>query len=133
MNVVGDQSVEPDETFFVDLSNPANATISDGRGAATIRNDDTGGCDLTGTRGSDRLVGTDRFSNWPERVTQLPKVGGMEDAQLERLSGEAVELTELGFRRGAGDERPRHVREARRFPVAREEVEHHRLPRLDRP
>jgi Ca2+-binding RTX toxin-like protein len=58
VNVVGDQGVEPDETFFVDLSSPVNATISDGRGAATIRNDDTGGCDLTGTRGSDRLVGT---------------------------------------------------------------------------
>jgi hypothetical protein len=38
--VVGETSVEPDETFFVDLSNPANATISDGRGIGTITNDD---------------------------------------------------------------------------------------------
>jgi iron complex transport system substrate-binding protein len=32
-----------------------------------------------------RLVGTDRFSNWPESVAALPKLGGMEDAQIERI------------------------------------------------
>jgi iron complex transport system substrate-binding protein len=32
-----------------------------------------------------RLVATDRFSNWPARVLALPKVGGMEDAQVERI------------------------------------------------
>ena len=32
-----------------------------------------------------RLIGTDRFSNWPERVKSLPKLGGLEDAQLERI------------------------------------------------
>ena len=33
----------------------------------------------------DRLVGTDRFSNWPEAVRTLPKLGGLEDAQIERI------------------------------------------------
>jgi iron complex transport system substrate-binding protein len=33
----------------------------------------------------ERLIGTDRFSNWPERVKSLPKLGGLEDAQLERI------------------------------------------------
>jgi iron complex transport system substrate-binding protein len=33
----------------------------------------------------DRLVGTDRFSNWPSRVESLPKLGGLEDAQIERI------------------------------------------------
>ena len=33
----------------------------------------------------ERLVGTDRFSNWPARVQSLPKLGGLEDAQLERI------------------------------------------------
>lgn len=33
----------------------------------------------------DRLVGTDRYSNWPERVKQLPKLGGLDDTQLEAL------------------------------------------------
>lgn len=33
----------------------------------------------------DRVVGTDRFSNWPESVAALPKLGGLEDAQIERI------------------------------------------------
>lgn len=33
----------------------------------------------------DRLVGTDRFSNWPAIVAKLPKLGGLEDAQIERI------------------------------------------------
>ena len=32
-----------------------------------------------------RLVGTDRWSNWPASVQALPKLGGLEDAQLERI------------------------------------------------
>ena len=30
-----------------------------------------------------RVVGTDRFSNWPASVQALPKLGGIDDAQLE--------------------------------------------------
>ncbi|HXU62130.1 MAG TPA: helical backbone metal receptor, partial [Polyangia bacterium] len=33
----------------------------------------------------DRLVGTDRFSNWPKSVEALPKLGGVDDAQVERI------------------------------------------------
>ena len=32
-----------------------------------------------------RLVGVDRFSNWPESVRTLPQLGGLEDAQIERV------------------------------------------------
>ena len=32
-----------------------------------------------------RLVGTDRFSNWPASVLALPKLGGIDDAQIERI------------------------------------------------
>jgi len=32
-----------------------------------------------------RLVGTDRYSNEPETVRKLPKLGGLEDAQVERI------------------------------------------------
>ena len=32
-----------------------------------------------------RLVGTDRFSNWPHSVRALPKLGGLEDTQIERI------------------------------------------------
>ena len=33
----------------------------------------------------ERLVGVDRYSNWPERVKSLPKLGGIDDTQLEAL------------------------------------------------
>lgn len=36
-------------------------------------------------RACQRLVGTDRFSNWPASVLGLPKLGGLEDTQIERL------------------------------------------------
>jgi len=38
--IVGDTIVEPDETFFVNLSNPTNATIAVRSGLGTILNDD---------------------------------------------------------------------------------------------
>lgn len=33
-----------------------------------------------------RLVGTDRYSNWPAEVLGLPKLGGLDDAQVERIA-----------------------------------------------
>jgi iron complex transport system substrate-binding protein len=36
--------------------------------------------------GCARLVGTDRFSNAPASVRALPKLGGLEDAQIERVA-----------------------------------------------
>ncbi|MCP4419359.1 MAG: hypothetical protein GY805_22320, partial [Chloroflexi bacterium] len=38
--VYGDTVDEDDETFFVDLSNPSNATLDDAQGQATINDDD---------------------------------------------------------------------------------------------
>jgi len=38
--VNGDTTNEPDETFFVNLSNPSNATVSKAQGTGTIVNDD---------------------------------------------------------------------------------------------
>lgn len=40
VTITGDMTNEPDETFFVNVSNPTNATISDAQGAGTILNDD---------------------------------------------------------------------------------------------
>ncbi len=39
--VLGDTIVESDETFFLNLSNPTNATLSDAQGQGTIVNDDS--------------------------------------------------------------------------------------------
>lgn len=33
----------------------------------------------------DRLVATDRYSNWPAQAKALPKAGGFEDAEVERM------------------------------------------------
>ena len=40
VQVMGDTAFEPDETFFVNLSNPTNANIADNQGQGTILNDD---------------------------------------------------------------------------------------------
>jgi hypothetical protein len=42
VTINGDTSVEPDETFFVNLSNADGAVIGDAQGVGTITNDDTG-------------------------------------------------------------------------------------------
>lgn len=41
ISVVGDPVPEPDETFFVNLREPTNATIAGGQGTGTILNDDS--------------------------------------------------------------------------------------------
>ncbi|HYG83187.1 MAG TPA: lamin tail domain-containing protein, partial [Pyrinomonadaceae bacterium] len=41
VTVNGDTIVEPDETFFVNVTNVTGATVSDGQGLGTIQNDDT--------------------------------------------------------------------------------------------
>ncbi|HEU4713142.1 MAG TPA: FG-GAP-like repeat-containing protein [Pyrinomonadaceae bacterium] len=40
IQMINDNVFEPAETFFVNLSNPTNATIADGQGQGTITNDD---------------------------------------------------------------------------------------------
>ena len=40
VEIKGDTQVEPDETFFVNLSKSRNATIADGQGVCTILSDD---------------------------------------------------------------------------------------------
>jgi hypothetical protein len=43
VSILGDTLAESDETFFINLSNPINATIADTQGIATITNDDDNG------------------------------------------------------------------------------------------
>jgi serralysin len=40
VTINGDTNVEPDETLFVNLTNPVNATLSKSQGVGTIQNDD---------------------------------------------------------------------------------------------
>jgi iron complex transport system substrate-binding protein len=36
--------------------------------------------------GADRLVGLDRYSNWPPQLDGLPRLGGLDDAQIEGIA-----------------------------------------------
>jgi hypothetical protein len=61
--VRSDTTAEGNEQFFVNLSNPANATIADEQGVATISNDDdgqspgTGNCSVINARGVLQILG----------------------------------------------------------------------------
>ena len=50
-----------------------------------------------------QLVGTDRHSTWPGSVQILPKVGGLEDAQIERIVTLRPNMVLLGPRSRAGE------------------------------
>ena len=50
-----------------------------------------------------QLVGTDRHSTWPGSVLALPKVGGLEDAQIERIVTLRPNMVLLGPRSRAGE------------------------------
>jgi iron complex transport system substrate-binding protein len=43
-----------------------------------------------------RLVGIDRYSDWPDSVRTLPRVGGLEDTQIERIVALAPDLVLAG-------------------------------------
>ena len=49
VQVVGDTTIEPDETFNVDLGTPSNSAVSvaDGSGVGTIENDDNAGASIS--------------------------------------------------------------------------------------
>lgn len=49
------------------------------------------------------LVGTDRHSSWPGRVSKLPKVGGLADAQIEHIVALRPDMVLLGPRSRAGE------------------------------
>lgn len=49
------------------------------------------------------LIATDRHSEWPASVGGLPKVGGLEDAQIERIAALSPDLVLLGPRSRAGE------------------------------
>ena len=52
VTINGDQNFEPDETFFLNLSNPTNASITKAQGTGTILNDDARGGFISFNQGS---------------------------------------------------------------------------------
>jgi hypothetical protein len=80
VQVVGDLFLEPDETFFVKLSNPANATLQNTQGTGTILNDPTDNITFTPSQ----LSGT--------AFVDVNK-NGAKEAGENPLSGVAVALS----------------------------------------
>ena len=67
VQVVGDITVEPNETFFVDLSTCVGCTIIDNQGQGTIQNDDgviVGGSDVSINTSALLLAGVSSNSMW---------------------------------------------------------------------
>ncbi len=87
LEVNGDTRFEPDETFFLQLSNPDGADLADDEGQATIRNDDAqpGAIRLVAAPATPEAAGT--------AVVTAERVGGSEgpaSATLTAGNGTAV-------------------------------------------
>ena len=92
VSVVSDTAVEPDETFFVNLSAPTNATIGDGQATGTILNDDAGVS--VPTVSAVHLSGTP----WSRVfLAYLPTIGAGSSAYGFAVPGGAAQLDELSW------------------------------------
>lgn len=105
VSVNGDTRLEPDETFFVNLSNPTNASIVNAQGIGTIVNDDlatsvpiteyriptTGGTPYGITAGPDgALWFTEQYGNKIGRITTS---GTITEYSLPTLFGQPGSIT----------------------------------------
>ncbi|HEX8844854.1 MAG TPA: Calx-beta domain-containing protein [Pyrinomonadaceae bacterium] len=62
VTVNGDTAVEPNETFFVNVTNVAGATVSDGQGTGTIQNDDNPTLSINDVAQNETNTGTTTFT-----------------------------------------------------------------------
>ena len=69
VNILGDSSVEPDETFFFNLSNPVNASIADNQGIGTIIDDDIPAISINNASITEGDIGT---SNIQFTISMVP-------------------------------------------------------------
>jgi hypothetical protein len=87
VTVFGDRVYEPSETFLLDLSAPQNATLADGRGIATLTNDDPQGLSAADVSIVEPRTGT-RALNFT--VTLAPTSGGTVTVQYATANGTAT-------------------------------------------
>jgi hypothetical protein len=80
VTINGDTQIEPDESFSIELSNPTNATIGDGTGVGTIRDDDA--------------VLTISYSDFREPAA-LIAIGNVS------FAGDRIRLSDTGLRQAA--------------------------------
>jgi uncharacterized repeat protein (TIGR01451 family) len=62
VTVNGDTAIEPDETFFVNVTNVSGATLTDGQGVGTIQNDDLPALSINDVTQNEGNAGTSTFS-----------------------------------------------------------------------
>jgi len=88
--VNGDTVVEPSETFYLNLSSPTGATISDASGTGTIQNDDTN------IRVNDMWVGEGNYSNVTAsfNVTRTGDTSGTSTVRYATADGTAIAGTD---------------------------------------
>ncbi|NOT53740.1 MAG: hypothetical protein HOP18_03965 [Deltaproteobacteria bacterium] len=87
VNVVGDTTVEPNETFLVNLSAPSGATLADGQGRGTILNDDGSLLRITDVITTEGNVGN---KNFVFTVTLLPAAATNVTVNCVTANGTAV-------------------------------------------
>jgi len=112
VTVLGDTNVEPDETFFVDLTNPQNLILGRSRATATIVNDDNNGgnpIDLAGffvrqhyVDFLNRQPDTSGLAFWSNQITECQQPGATCDAAVRRINVSAafflsIEFQETGY------------------------------------
>jgi hypothetical protein len=118
VSVNGDTLVEPDETFFVNLSNAIGATIADGQGQGLIVNDDLPPpvldhfkCYKTKQVGTTfdprQVVLTDQFNTERVNVVRPEAFCNPVDKNGEGISDPAAHLTCYKIRDVRGDEFPK--------------------------
>ena len=114
IQVLPDTTVEANETFFVNLSNPRNATIADGQGVGIILNDDaspsyyeivarhSGKClDVEGeSMASGARVIQFVCGGWPNQQWQVIPVGGGYSKIVARHSGKVLDVQWAGLANG---------------------------------
>jgi ribosomal protein L35AE/L33A len=76
VTVKGDTTVEPSETFFVNLSNVSGASVADGQGTGTIQNDDSPLLSVSDVSTSEGNSGTTTFT-FSVSLNQPAPAGGV--------------------------------------------------------
>jgi hypothetical protein len=87
VNVIGDNTVEPNENFSVQLSDPLNATINDANGAVAITNDDVGG---TVQFSAGTFAGNETAGLIPVTISRSGGIGGGVSVRFRTQAGTAT-------------------------------------------
>jgi predicted extracellular nuclease len=104
--VNGDEDVEPDETFFVNVTNVSGATVADGQGQGTLVNDDIGNpCedpftpiyDIQGDGPIAAMTGTVTTEGVVVGDFEGPTSGGLQGFYLQDAAGDIDPTTSDGI------------------------------------